>query len=232
MPELEKNILIYKGNIKQITYSEKKIELKKLFLTLGDAERLIKVMTYHGQGRDSYDSVEYGKEFPLFVQFFYENIFDGILLNDMEFFNAFLKKHFKTNGNFCTQINTGINYPKDGIMGRALRTYPSLLRDLHFYLLCANMNIFDEVGYSLKADTLGYDLVVKQKGVKFGVALFVNTKKASFWKEKKEKRHGKYPVNKEICITINPYIEGRDKIALYEEKHVQYLAEQIQKFFI
>ena len=120
---------------------------------------------------------------------------------------------------------------KEGIIARALRAYPSLLRDLHFYVSLVESGKFDSVSYSLDKDFLGTDVTVSYHGKEYGVALYVNTKRSNFFKKKKEGRHDE-DYKSVICLPIDfSSQEAKVKVGdyyLYTGSHIDTLIGKIQ----
>ena len=92
-------------------------------------------------------------------------------------------------------------YKKRALIARILRTYPSLIRDFHFYLLLVNEKCFDKVIYSCKTDIEGKDIIIKHKDYEYQVSLFVDTKRSKSFKKIKNNSRHKY--NNEIAIPID-----------------------------
>ena len=57
----------------------------------------------------------------------------------------------------------GTSYNLNALKARILRTYPSLLRDFHFYLMLKECNSFDKVTYSCADDIKGTDITIVHK---------------------------------------------------------------------
>ena len=60
----------------------------------------------------------------------------------------------------------GTSYNLNALKARILRTYPSLLRDFHFYLMLKECNSFDKVTYSCADDIKGTDITIVHKNKK------------------------------------------------------------------
>ena len=63
----------------------------------------------------------------------------------------------------------GASYNLNALKARILRTYPSLLRDFHFYLMLKECNSFDKVTYSCADDIKGTDITIVHKSKKYVV---------------------------------------------------------------
>ncbi|MEI7752569.1 MAG: hypothetical protein WCJ71_10850, partial [Candidatus Omnitrophota bacterium] len=80
----------------------------------------------------------------------------------------------------------------EGLKARIFRTYPSLVRDVHFYFFTLESNAFDSVLYNEKLDIEhGIDLVIKKNSRLYAVNLYTDTKRAYVGRVKKQYRHQK-----------------------------------------
>ncbi len=117
----------------------------------------------------------------------------------------------------------------ESVTARVLRTYPSLLRDLHFYILAKESNCFDAVRYSFKKDyEEKIDVQIMHKGKWHNVGLLLNSKRSLWYKFKKQFRHKPTDVlyvelDKTDCKMCGDYM-------LYTEKHIQQLHKKIKQF--
>lgn len=123
-----------------------------------------------------------------------------------EFINESLSTYFeKVENDYAIKVE-GYNGDKvltgTAIEGRILRTYPSLVRDFYFYLVCSESKLFEELKYSIYNDYYkGVDLLLKYKGSCFQVSLHVATKRGDTFKEKKYSRH-KYDSSTEVVLRL------------------------------
>ena len=90
--------------------------------------------------------------------FYYKKVPDTLKIIDVYF--KIYKNYFITEEMEKEIIYNGKKYNKDAIIARILRTYPSLIRDFHFYLLLIEDGSFDDVIYSCKADINGKDIII------------------------------------------------------------------------
>jgi hypothetical protein len=82
--------------------------------------------------------------------------------------------------------------PRQAVLARAARAYPSLVRQQHFeYLLRAR---FRWVFRGDELDMAGVDFLVLRSGRGYGVGLSTETEDARTWRDLKETRHGELPV--------------------------------------
>lgn len=207
------------------------LAIKTNLITSKEVEQTINSIRYHGEGLIKDEAVENAK-LPSIAQTFYEYLFVYGIPTPEQLIEAYLRKHFILTGNYCKLPNSSSLYLIDGVKARVYRTYPSLLRDFHFYLLCCESNLFEKVYYSLKSDIYeGIDLRVTYQGQLFAVALFVQTPRSKSYKQKKYFRH--QPLNiPEICLEIDPFDKQNyvGDFALYQPSHVQLLLERIQSY--
>lgn len=206
--------------------------LKHLDLSSIKIENQIKNFTYTGQNRGKSALIENAK-LPPFILTFYKFLFDNSSIpSEKEFVNNYLE-HFDIDENGKASINkppyVSNNLPLGMLTGRLLRTYPSLIRDIHFFYLCKESDIFDSVTYSLKIDYFeGLDLTVKYNSHEYYISLFVNSKRANEFKKKKENRHN-YKSKTEITVVLNRD-SATKKISnffLFDSSHVKMVENKI-----
>ncbi|HKL40851.1 MAG TPA: hypothetical protein VJ894_09230, partial [Cryomorphaceae bacterium] len=113
-------------------------------------------------------------------------------------------------------------YSVEGVKARLLRTYPSLIRDFHLYLLLCESGKFENVTYSLSQDYYrGLDLCVYLSGKAFHLSLFIKTKRASLFKKRKVFRHDYKNVTEiELALDFHSLVK-HGEIALCTKSHVE-----------
>lgn len=218
------NVEIFNGHIRQV---------KDLSLTAETLEQLLSDYKYSGEGRIRDPAVE-DLQFPPIALTFYSVLYEtGLPPTDMALVEAYLaqedyfaylpgEKVSVTYGGRTTSVSL------DGLIARILRTYPSLIRDLHFFLLARDCGHFSAVRYSADADfAQGVDIKVQYNGAWYNVGLCLSSKRSLFYKARKAFRH------KPIDII---YIELEQKDAkivgdymLYSEQHINQLLKQINR---
>lgn len=81
---------------------------------------------------------------------------------------------------------------KDELMAlkaRLYRVYPSIVRELHIIKKISEEPYWDQVIYNEKIDLkYGYDLLIAFSGIKFGLKIFINTKRSNYYLNKKKNR--------------------------------------------
>jgi len=157
-------------------------------------EQTIENYPYSGMKMIVDSEVENAPDMPPFVISFYEAFADlGKPPTEDEFFDRYVKDNFS----FCCLFNL------EALKARALRAYPSFLRDYHFYLMCIEDGFFDDVKYCLEDDMDGIDLKVTKDNVEFNIMLFCDTKKANQYREKKLFRHEEIPNSIDLPLKMN-----------------------------
>lgn len=216
----------------------KLVTLKEQKLTALGIEEKVRHLKYSGQRREIDPAVENAK-LPSMVRSFYELVVrDDSLPDEKQFVEAYLNRYFEKIGRTTYRLkkayreeNSPFVFKKDGLEGRILRAYPSLIRDLHFFLLCKESGLFEKVIYSTYADIYeGIDLKLKKDGQVYIVSLFVNTNRSKQFKKRKYKRHD-YSNVVEICVMLD--LDTAKKVGdfiLYDERHINYLLDMMNTY--
>ena len=136
--------------------------------------------------KEKNQEVEWGIKLPIFVDAFYNFITDNQRIpSQQEFFQHYL---------FYNHLFfSNLNRPEleTGIKARVYRTYPSLIRDLHFnkYILEKLGNKCDVI-YNIRLDVEeGIDLMIVTKKGNYGICFFTKTRRAYIGRKAKEYRH-------------------------------------------
>lgn len=217
------NVEIYNKHIRQV---------KDLTLTCETLEEKIKYYKYEGEKKIKDDKVE-NLLLPPIALTFYSLVYDmgnapspDLLIEEylgQECYFGYLpdeKVEVNYNG-----VLTVVSL--EGLIARILRTYPSLVRDLHFYLMTEESGLFEAVHYSFTEDYKGkVDIRVKYKDKWSNVGLLLGSKRSLFYRFKKKFRH------KEVDVI---YIElQKDKarwvgdFMLYTRDHINELWRKIK----
>jgi hypothetical protein len=121
--------------------------------------------------------VEWAIKLPMFVPSFYEFVKAN---NTVPSQNEYWAFYVEKNRDYLVNLNLS-QEEKNGVRARVFRTYPSLVRDLHFGLYLKDNNLFSTVFYNEVLDIeYGIDLVVELMGERVGLNLFAKTKTATF----------------------------------------------------
>lgn len=132
--------------------------------------------------------IERKTKLPMFVPAFYDWVIKqkSVPTQD-EFWLHYLKKNKKY---FDVKEFEGFEFL--AVRARAYRTYPSLVRDLHFMLFLKEKFKKSTVNYSAKLDIeYGIDILIVNNNDNFAVSLLANTERAKEAREWKVNRHGK-----------------------------------------
>lgn len=182
--------------------------LKDLSLSLSQYEEQMCQIEYD-QFYDSYRAHrdEYGVEktqFPSIIFAFYNIVFSQ---NKIPHPADLLSEYYAINsdellidGDKVSYRGTSFN--KMDLDARILRTYPSLVRDHHFFLMLTSKGWFDRVIYSCRNDISGKDVVIQHKSKEYIVSLFIQTKRSTFFKRIKNAFRHVYH-NKEIPLPLD-----------------------------
>lgn len=218
------NVEMYNNHIRQT---------KELHLSSSQLEETVKHYQYKGEKRIVDEQVE-NMFLPPIALVFYSLLYDT---DNVPSPDDLLKAYFnQPYFSFVADGKVNVTYEDnatlcntESITARVLRTYPSLLRDLHFYLLANESNCFDAVRYSFKKDYEGkIDVQILHNGKWYNVGLLLNSKRSLFYKFKKQFRHKQTDVlyvelDKSDCKMCGDYM-------LYAEHHIKQLYEKVEKF--
>lgn len=132
------------------------------------------------------EEVEWSIKLPMFVDSFYAYVLEKQCIPTQK---EALGHYLLYNGDFFTDLNRPDL--ESGIMARAFRAYPSLIRDIHF-----NKYIEERLGtrcqiiYNTRLDVEeGIDLMIVTEKNNYGVCFFADTLRAHKGREAKEHRH-------------------------------------------
>lgn len=203
-------------------------------LTSHKLEETVRHYSYTGENRIK-DSVVENTQFPPITKTFYSYVFeyDNVPSPDVLVELYLAQECFTEIPPDKYAINyetTNATVSKEGLIARILRTYPSLLRDLHFYLMAVESNLFQSVWYSVSDDfTKGIDIRVKYNDSWFDIALLQNTVRSKFFRDKKKKRHSGANGNL-IYVELDQKKSKRcGDYNLYTRHHIEQLIAIIQK---
>ena len=169
-------------------------EVRDLTLSVSSLEEAIKAFPYDGENRVKDPAAE-NTQLPPIALVFYDYLYNNDLPpSPKTLINDYLKQPCFS---FLSLEQVSVSYgpetrvmSREGLEARILRTYPSLLRDLHFYLMCVESGLFEGVWYSLDDDfKKGVDIKVLYNRKWFNIALLQNTRRSIFFRDKKRSRH-------------------------------------------
>lgn len=207
---------------------------RKITWTSTAIEQQVAVLAYSGENLLRDAEVEKAKLPPFALAFYKFLFFKGQLPTEQELWTQYLVAHFGVLDETRIQYfrkGTLRTYNADAVKARLLRSFPSLIRDFHFFVLCQESGQFQEVKYSLRDDYFnGVDLTLKHKNETFQVAVMLNSERARQFKEQKYSRHAE-TTNQEVIMLFDlPRNEqNKGKIKLFSTQHVQQLITELEK---
>ncbi len=214
--------------------NDKTYLLKKFNMSSKQVEKIIKEFNYseyyaHYKNKKCDKTVE-DEQFPVINLVFYKYIYENELIPSpkeiVDLYFEFYESELVQEG--CNVRFNGSIYKKENIIGRILRTYPSLIRDFHFYLLATESKMFDKVFYSYKDDINGKDITIKQNDIVYVISLFVNTKRSRGYKIIKNIRRHEYINEIQLPLNLNEAYKCGD-FMLYRKKDLENIKIQIDK---
>lgn len=223
----------FPSGIIDIKFSMGKVYLlKEHRLTLANIEKQLSAFTYTGQNKIVSEEVE-NMVFEPFALSFYNFVFDNYCLpSEGEFIDSYVANYFTSLNEtqyLFKPLSKEYTLDKESVHARILRTYPSLIRDLHFYLMCVESKLFENVNYSLKRDYFeGVDILIKRDGVEYSISLMVKTERSTHFKIRKYSRHD-YSDLHEIVLEID--LTNCKKVSnffLYPESVLQKMLAQMK----
>ena len=199
---------------------------RSLDISLKEAEEEITKLDYSGVGLSKDPKVEKAKLPPFALAFYYHLFSQRSIPTERELFDRYVS--FSGTAEEAEVVIEDVSYPLEGLRARLLRTYPSLIRDFHFYLLLQESKHFDSVGYSLSKDYYnGLDLTVTHFDQTYHLSVFVQTARSTEFKKKKYTRHD-YSGVKEIAIPLAfRSLKKLGQIYVCTLAHVQLILDQI-----
>lgn len=127
--------------------------------------------------------------FPIFLTPFYKYVYQNKrVIEQRQFYEYYMSenKDFFDKNKFSDDI-------LNGLKARIYRTYPSLVRDLHFSAFLKENFKDATVIYNRKLDVEeGIDLLIVHDNNYWGINLYTNTRRAHIGRAKKETRHSKF----------------------------------------
>lgn len=200
---------------------------RKMNISVEEAENQIALLDYSGVGRGKNPKVEKAK-LPAFALAFYYHLFSiRSVPTEAELFDRYISLSGKCTGDEV--MIEAESYSTEGLRARLLRTYPSLIRDFHLYLLLKESAQLGNVTYSLRKDYYeGLDLSVVYGTTTYHLSIFLQTRRSLSFKEKKAYRHD-YSGVKEIQIPLSfESMRKLGSIYVCTPMHVQAILEKIE----
>ncbi|MFW6016108.1 MAG: hypothetical protein ACOCRK_06690 [bacterium] len=196
-------------------------ELELIDLTYQDIEEQLSNYTY--EIMPIYDNRVESASFPYFVESFYNLIFyEGYLPSCEDFIDYYLEVNADKNS-----VDILDEVQKIGLKARLSRSYPSLVRDVHFAKLLEDRLDLD-VLYNIELDTTaGIDVLLEDK---YGFHLFYDSKRSHNFRKKKISRHNELDTIIEFDLPFNED-NGKEigNVYLYNDWYVIKALELIVK---
>jgi hypothetical protein len=202
--------------------------------TAAEIEEQVSQFSYSGENLPKDPEVEKAKLPPFALAFYKFIFFKGRLPNEQELWSYYLGQHFTEVDEVHIQFlrkGRAYKYLVESIKARMLRSYPSLIRDFHFFVLCQESRLFEHVSYSLRDDYFnGIDLIISYQNKLFRVSVMLNSERARAYKAQKYARHTEV-VENEVLMLFDLYTNANVKgqIKLFSAKHVKELLTELQK---
>lgn len=207
--------------IEDINITNSKISITRdASISIEDLEKQITRIKYE-PANGSKDTDAENIKVPPFIQVFYFLFFSYLKIpSENDFWNTYLSWVKADTENNELEID-GTKHKLDGLRNRLNRTYPSLIRDIHFLYLLEASKKFQQVHYSMNRDYYnGLDLRITQNNIDVYVSLFIDTLRGRYFKQKKTERHD-YSTVHEIEFSVNfDSLTQKGAIYLLNQEHV------------
>ncbi len=210
--------------IEDIRISNKRISVtREANISVAEIERQIEQIDYQPATGEKGDRSENVKV-PPFIQVFYYLFFANLKIPTEGIFWSTYLKWVGGDDEKGEIIIEGKSYEAAGLKKRLNRTYPSLIRDLHFLYLLDSSQKFEYVDYSMLRDYYnGLDLKVTYNNKEAFISLFIDTSRARYFKEKKTRRHD-YSMIHEIELNVAfRSLSKLGSIYVLNEQHIELL---------
>lgn len=207
---------------------------RKITWTSTLIEHQVASLAYSGENLLRDAEVEKAKLPPFALAFYKFLFFKGQIPTEQELWAQYLIAHYgvldETRIQFFRKGAWRV-YNADAVKARLLRSFPSLIRDFHFFVLCQESGRFQEVKYSLRDDYFnGVDLTVTYQNKTFRVAVMLNSERARQFKEQKYSRHAATSEQEVVMLFDLPRSEqNKGKIKLFSSQHIQQLITELEK---
>ena len=149
---------------------------------------------------DKNNDAEWNISFPIFLGSFYKYIYlNNKVLTQDEFY-----KYYLSENKLYFEQHIFSNEILNGLKARIYRTYPSLIRDLHFSTFLKENCTDALIVYNRKLDVEeGIDLLIEFNKVFWGINLYTKTYRAQSGRDKKVNRHIKFDNIKYIDLPVD-----------------------------
>ncbi|MCR2820576.1 hypothetical protein [Lederbergia panacisoli] len=118
-------------------------------------------------------------------------------------YRTFPSQHTFVSYYFLVHFEALKGYDETAVTARLFRSYPSLAREIHFFQLVRESNIFDDVSYCSYDDVnCGIDFKVMLGGNEYNILCYVETQRSLWFRKKKDFRH-KNPIMNAIEMPLD-----------------------------
>ena len=171
--------------------------------------------------------IENDDSLPIFLIPFYKYVYKN---NSVPTQKEFCELYFSENKQYF-ESRSFSDELIESLKARAFRTYPSLVRDLHFSFLLKEAAKEADVIYNTTLDTTkGIDILIKYRDQLYGFNLFTDTKLAKKWREKKDIKHKSFDNVKYFDIPLDLNAGERcGKFFLYGKNELKKIKEIINQ---
>jgi len=214
--------------IEDIRISNKKISvIRDANISIIDLEEQISQILYAPATGEKSTDAENAKV-PPFIQVFYFLFFSYLKIpTENDFWKTYLTWVGGEDENGEVEIE-GAKYKSEGLKNRLNRTYPSLIRDLHFLFLLDASQKFEQVDYSMDRDYYnGLDLKVTHNKKEAYISLFIDTSRSRYFKQKKTKRHDYSTVHEIEFIVDFSSLTEVGSIYVLNQSHIKLLENML-----
>lgn len=130
------------------------------------------------------DYVEWGEKFPMFADSFYRFVYNNKIIPTQHYFwQQYIDDNRQALGSYPNDVITALQ-------ARAYRSYPSLVRDIHFGIMLKDRLPAERVIYNRKLDVeMGIDIMLVYRSKNYGINLYIKTNRSFEGRRKKELRH-------------------------------------------
>lgn len=202
-------------------------------LSIEEIEKKFESSTLDVTGKRRENFVEYKLNPPSFIVIFYYYIYYYQSIPTQQ---QFISLYYEVNREWVEDnVKTA---HLEAFNGRLCRTYPSLIRDIHFYIFLKESNKFKRVIYKMKYDLTGKVDVFVESNRKnwYGLQLRVATKNSDIFYQKKPYRNVfNIPALKQVIdMPLNldkakSILTKKNELKVYGEKDVFWLSEIINE---
>lgn len=163
--------------------------------------------------------------YPFQKFFLQQTLLANKLLSHNSFATQYEAHHTKILNETYIQVHNK-NYSGEGLKSHIQRTYPSLIRDFHFYYLLIESGQFKEVKYCYDLDTKQkIDIaLITQDDKQINLRLFVDTPKSKFYYE--QKNNAKDKSTFDLPLRFGEAFKTPNGYYLYTRKHVKMILNE------